>query len=58
MRDMLYYANDNNIQGAVINVDWRKAFDSIEHDLLFKIMRKWDSVITLLIGLSFFITVL
>ena len=40
MKDIMYYANDNNIQGAVLNVDWRKAFDSIEHDLLFKIMRK------------------
>ena len=40
MRDTLYYANNNNIQGAVINVDWCRAFDSIDHDLLFKIMRK------------------
>ena len=28
------------MQGALINVDWSKAFDSIEHDLLFKIMTK------------------
>ena len=40
MRDTLYYANTNNIQGAIINVDWCRAFDSIDHDLLFKIMEK------------------
>ena len=40
MRDTLYYANDNNIQGAIINVDWCKAFDSVDHDLLFGILLK------------------
>ena len=40
MRDTLYYANDNDMQGAIINVDWCRAFDSIDHDLLFKIMEK------------------
>ena len=50
MRDELYYANGNNTQGALIHVVWCKAFDSIEHDLLFKIMRKWDFVVILLIG--------
>ena len=40
MRDILFYANDKNMQGALINVDWSKAFDSIDHDLLFKIMNK------------------
>ena len=40
MRDTIYYANDNNIQGAVINVDWCKAFDSVDHNLLFRILIK------------------
>ena len=40
MRDTIYYVNDNNIQGAIINVDWCKAFDSIDHELLFTILLK------------------
>ena len=40
MRDTIYYANDNNIQGAIINIDWCKAFDSVDHDLLFRILLK------------------
>ena len=40
MRDTIYYANDNNIQGAVINVDWCKAFDSVDHNFLFRISIK------------------
>ena len=54
MRDTLYYANNNNIQGAIINVDWCRAFDSIDHDLLFKIMETWVSVVILSVGLSSF----
>ena len=40
MRDTMYYVNDNNIQGAIINVNWCKAFDIVDHDLLFRILLK------------------
>lgn len=40
MRDILYYANEKNLSGAIINLDWCKAFDSIDHDFLFDTMRK------------------
>ena len=39
-RDTIYYTNYNNIQGAIINVDWCKAFDRIGHELLFIILLK------------------
>ena len=40
MRGTLYNANNNDIQGTIINVDLCRVFDSIGHDLLFKIVEK------------------
>ena len=40
MRDILYYVNEKKLSGAIINLDWCKAFDSIDHDFLFDIMKK------------------
>ena len=39
-RDLLYYCNENHLTGAMINIDLKKAFDSVDHDFLFKIMKK------------------
>ena len=39
-RDMLHYINERNITGALINIDLQKAFDSIDHNFLLKIMKK------------------
>ena len=40
LRDVIYYCNENNIQGAVLSLDWTKAFDRINHTFLFKSMEK------------------
>ncbi|CAL4162002.1 unnamed protein product, partial [Meganyctiphanes norvegica] len=29
MRDIMYYAGSNNVTGAIINLDWEKAFDRV-----------------------------
>ena len=36
----LYYCTDNKLTGAMINVDLKRAFDSVDHGFLFKIMNK------------------
>ena len=38
LRDIMYYANDNNLSGALINLDWEKAFDRVDWGFLIKIM--------------------
>ena len=40
IRDFVYYAGKNNITGAVINIDWEKAFDRVNWVFLFKILKK------------------
>ena len=40
LRDILYYYGENNSTGAVINLDWEKAFDRVNWDFLIKIMKK------------------
>ena len=45
LRDVVYYCNENNIQGAVLSLDWSKAFDRVSHSFLYKSMKKWDLVI-------------
>ena len=40
MRDILYYSNSNNITGALINLDWEKAFDRFDWNFLVRIMEK------------------
>ena len=40
MRDILYYAGSNNSDGAIINLDWEKAFDRVSWEFLIKIMKK------------------
>ena len=37
---MLYYYGKNNNTGAVINLDWEKAFDRVNWTFLIKIMKK------------------
>ena len=39
-RDLFYYINENKLTGALINIDLQKAFDSVDHSFLFKIMKK------------------
>ena len=54
IRDIMYYLGKNNKTGAVINIDWEKAFDKVNWDFLFKILKrmkfpdfviKWISVL-------------
>ena len=40
LRDVMYYANENKIEAALINLDWAKAFDRVDHDYLFRILFK------------------
>ena len=38
MRDIIFYANENDEAAALINLDWSKAFDRVDHDFLYKIL--------------------
>lgn len=38
MRDIMFYVNNNDKQAALINLDWSKAFDRVDHDLLYAIL--------------------
>ena len=40
MRDVLYYCNENNIQGAVLTLDWSKAYDRVDHNFLYAVLGK------------------
>ena len=40
MRDILYYASQNQITGALINLDWEKAFDRVSWEFLIRILQK------------------
>ena len=40
IRDTLYYLGTNNETGAIINIDWEKAFDRVNWDFLIKVMRR------------------
>ena len=40
IRDILYYSGTNNKTGAVINIDWEKAFDRVNWEFLMKVLRK------------------
>ncbi|CAL4189450.1 unnamed protein product, partial [Meganyctiphanes norvegica] len=40
IRDVFYYSNDANQNGAVVNLDWEKAFDRANWDLVIKMLQK------------------
>ena len=40
IRDTMYYLGSNNKTGAVINVDWEKAFDRVNWVFLYKVLKK------------------
>ena len=40
IRDIIHYVNENKLTGAILKLDWAKAFDTVDHELLFKIMKK------------------
>ena len=39
IRDVIFYANVEDIPLAILNLDQKKAFDNVDHDYLFKIMK-------------------
>ena len=40
LRDIMYYANEKKLTGALVNLDWEKAFDKVDWNFLIKIMKK------------------
>ena len=38
LRDLIKYANDSNLNMAVLNLDWYKAFDLVPVDFVFKVL--------------------
>ena len=36
LRDIIYYANDKDLELAVVNLDWYKAFDLVSIDFTLK----------------------
>ena len=40
LRDILFYYGEAKSTGAIINLDWEKAFDRVNWDFLIKIMKK------------------
>ena len=40
IRDIMFYSGTNKSSGAIINIDWEKAFDRVNWEFLVKIMRK------------------
>ena len=39
-RDLMYYINDSNKTGALINIDLQRAFDSVNHKFSYKVLSK------------------
>ena len=39
IRDVIFYANVENIPLAILNLDQKKAFDNVDHGYLFNIMK-------------------
>ena len=39
LRDLIHYANDTNMDLAILNLDWYKAFDLVPVDFVFKVLR-------------------
>ena len=39
-RDLMVYFNENKITGALLNIDLQKAFDSVDHQFLFRVLDK------------------
>ena len=41
LRDIIYYANQENLDLAILNLDWYKAFDTVPIDFVFKILHNF-----------------
>lgn len=40
IRGIMYYSKDNNLEMAILNLDWSKAFDRVNIEFVFKVMEK------------------
>ena len=40
LRDIIYYANQENLEMAIMNLDWYKAFDTVSIEFVLKIFEK------------------
>ena len=41
LRDIIFYANQENLDLAILNLDWYKAFDTVSIDFVIKILEKF-----------------
>ena len=41
LRDVIVYANQQNLELAILNLDWYKAFDTVSMKFVLKILEKF-----------------
>ena len=41
LRDIIFYANEQNMELAILNLDWYKAFDTVSIEFVIKILYKF-----------------
>ena len=56
IEDIISYANENNIQGLLLQLDFEKAYDSIEWPFLFAALRKFNFPHSLIEGIKLLYT--
>ena len=42
LRDIIYFSNESQGKNAIVNIDWRQAFDRVCIDFMFKVLNRFD----------------